>query len=380
MSQKKILIIAGEPSGDLHASNLVRDLKRLDPGLSFYGLGGLELREAGADIIFDISHLALVGYIEVIRNIFVVGRAFHAVMSAVDKTRPDLAILVDYPGFNLRVARELKKRSIPIVYYISPQVWAWGADRINIIKKCVRKILVFFKFEEDLYRKHGIDAEFVGHPIVEVARADLSREEASRKFGLSAGKTSIALLPGSRKMEVTKLLPVMLSAGRILKDRGVDAQYTIARYPGLPVSLYEKALEGSSLDVRIVDGQTHNALGASDFAIVASGTATLEAAIIGTPFIVVYKTHPVTAFVARRVAGFRFLGLVNILAGKEVAPELLQDDATPEKIADGIIGLLGDDRALAAMRRELEVVKRSLGGPGASQRAAKAVYEIIRSI
>lgn len=380
MSRKRVLIISGEPSGDLHASNLVRDLKGLDPELSFYGLGGDRSRESGVDVIFDISRLALVGYIEVIRNLLVIGKAFHTVMSAVDKDRPILAILVDYPGFNLRIARELKRRSIPVVYYISPQVWAWGADRINIIRECVRKILVFFKFEEDLYRKHGVDAEFVGHPLAETARPTLTREEARRKFGLSVGKTTIALLPGSRKMEVATLLPIMVSTGKLLKDSAIDAQYVIAKYPGLPIELYEKALEGSSLDIKIVDGDTYNVLGASDAAIVASGTATLETAMIGTPFVVIYKTHPITAFVARKVAKFRFLGLVNILAGKEIAPEFLQEDATPEKIAGRIAGLLDDSKAMETMRRELDTVKRSLGSSGASQRAARSICNIIKSI
>lgn len=378
MPRKKILIVAGEPSGDLHASNLVKDLRKLDPQLVFYGVGGERSKKAGVDIIFDISKLALVGVIEVIKNIFVVGKAFHAVTSRIDKDRPDLAILVDYPGFNLRLAKTLERKSVPVVYYISPQVWAWGADRIGIIKDCVKKILVFFKFEEELYKKHGVNVEFVGHPLIETVRMGLSRNEAAKKFALASGRTTIAILPGSRRMEVANLLPVMARACQAMQKSGIEAQYLIAKHPELPLSLYQKALEGTMINVRIVDGDTYNVLGVSDFAIVASGTATLEAAIIGTPLVVVYKTHILTAAIARFVARFKFLGLVNILAGREVAPEFLQEDATPEKIAAGVAGLLADDTKLARMRQELAAIKESLGGPGASSRAARTVYGVLK--
>ncbi|MBP7055721.1 MAG: lipid-A-disaccharide synthase [Candidatus Omnitrophica bacterium] len=379
MARKKILIVAGEPSGDLHASNLAKNLLSIDPDLVFYGLGGERSKKAGVEVIFDISGLALVGVIEVVKNIFTVGKAFRAVLSRIDLERPDLAVLVDYPGFNLRLAKALKKRSIPVVYYISPQVWVWGADRIGIIKDCVKKILVFFKFEEDLYKKHGVNAEFIGHPLVESVHMGLSRNEAARKFGLSAGKRTIALLPGSRRMEVENLLPIMAKACRKMSEDGLDAQYLVAKHPELDIELYQRALAKTSIDARIVDGDTYNIIGVSDFAIVASGTATLETAIIGTPLVVIYKTNPLTAMIARLVANVKILGLVNILAGREIAPEFLQENATPEKIAAGVKELLSDDIKLARMREELARVKDSLGGPGASARGASAVYEVLKN-
>ncbi|HPM43439.1 MAG TPA: lipid-A-disaccharide synthase, partial [Candidatus Omnitrophota bacterium] len=242
MARKKILIVAGEPSGDLHASNLVKNLLSIDKDLAFYGLGGERSKKAGVDVVFDISGLALVGVIEVVKNIFTVGKAFRAVLSRVDLERPDLAVLVDYPGFNLRLAKALKKRSIPVVYYISPQVWVWGADRIGIIKDCVKKILVFFKFEEDLYKRHDVNAEFIGHPLAESVHMGLSKNEAARKFGLASEKSTIALLPGSRRMEVENLLPIMVKACRKMSQEGLDAQYLIAKHPELDIEIYQKAL------------------------------------------------------------------------------------------------------------------------------------------
>lgn len=379
MSHKKIFIVAGEPSGDVYASALVRDLRKLDAGLSFDGIGGDLSREAGVDVVFDISRLALVGVVEVVRNLFVVGQAFRAALDRVDRDRPDLAVLVDYPGFNLRLARALKKRGIPVVYYVSPQVWVWGRDRIQIIRECVEKMLCFFDFEERLYRDEGVSAEWVGHPLVETVRMTRSLDAVREKFSLARGRTTIAFLPGSRRAEVERLLPVMARAGLLLAEKGFEAQFVIAKHPSLPIELYRKALEGVAIDVRITEGETYNVLGAADFAIVASGTATLETAIIGTPLVIVYRTNALTAFLARKIARFKYLGLVNILAGREIAPEFLQEDATPKKIAAGVAELLGSEEKRAAMKEDLRRVRSGLGEPGAGARAARAVYAILTS-
>lgn len=372
-----ILIVAGEPSGDLHASNLVKDLRSMRQGLRFFGLGGGLSKEAGVEVVFDISKLALVGAVEVVKNIATVGKAYKAVISKIDAEKPDLAILVDYPGFNLRLAKALKKRSIPVVYYISPQIWAWGFDRIEIIKRCVKKMVVFFKFEEELYKKYGVDAEFVGHPLVDIVKMTLPRDDVMKAYDLLKGKKTIALLPGSRSLEVRSFLPVMLSAAGILNDKLKGAQFIIARHPGLPISLYEEAIGKSGLDARIATSDTYNIVGASDFAIVASGTATLETAMIGTPFVLMYKASFITYLLYKAVMRSPFLGLVNIIAGKEVAPEFLQYDATPEKIAAKAFEIIEDAGNMAAMRSELASVKSSLGGPGARLRAAKAIFPLL---
>jgi lipid-A-disaccharide synthase len=374
----KIFISAGEPSGDFHAANLVRNLRSATTmDLSFFGLGGEKSKNAGVEIISDISQLALVGVVEVIRNIFTVGKAYKSVVASIDAEKPDLAILVDYPGFNLRLAAEFKKRNVPVVYYISPQIWAWGMNRIKIIKRCVRKVIVFFAFEEKLYKSYGVDAEFVGHPLLDTVRASMSTEEARTAYGLSKEKKTLALLPGSRAIEVSSLLKTMVSSAQILDKRLNGVQVIVARYGGIPLSIYEEAVKGSGLDVKIVTGDTYNALKASDFAIVASGTATLETAIIGTPFVIAYKVNPLTFLIGKLMAKVRFLGLVNILAGREVAPEFLQMDATPHKIAAKACEIMSDDKKMALMKVDLKAVVASLGQPGAGLRAALAILPLL---
>jgi len=378
MPQKSVLIIAGEPSGDLHASNLVRDLKSLDPELRFFGLGGELSRKAGVETAFDISKLALVGLAEVWRNIFTVGKVYKGILKRIDLERPDLAILVDYPGFNLRVAKELKKRSIPVVYYISPQVWAWGRDRIRIIKRCVDKMLVFFKFEEELYRTCDVDAEFVGHPLLDLVKVSRERGDTLKFYGLSGDKVTIALLPGSRALEVKSLLPVMARSAKLINERMKKTQFVAAKYAGLPARMYEEAVGSSGVDITIADNDTYNVVAAADFAIVASGTATLETAIIGTPLLITYKASLLTYIVYKFVATVRFLGIVNIVAGREIAPEALQYDAAPRNIARTVVSILSKPGRTDEMRKGLAAVKSSLGAPGASMRAANIIASLLK--
>ncbi|MFA6142619.1 MAG: lipid-A-disaccharide synthase [Candidatus Omnitrophota bacterium] len=376
MKPKKILIVAGEPSGDLHASNLVKNLKSLNPDIKFFGIGGTLLKKCGVDIIFDISELALVGVVEVLKNIFTVGKAFKTVLAKADAERPDLAILVDYPGFNLRLARELKARSIPVVYYISPQVWAWGRDRVNIIKKCVKKIIVFFKFEEELYKTYGVDATFVGHPLLDTVKATMTKDEVLKMYDLSRGKPVVALLPGSRTLEVKSFLSVMISACAIINKSSGGAQFVIAKYEGLRRDLYEDAIKSSNLDIRIADNDTYNILTAADFAVVASGTATLETAIIGTPFVMIYRVNLLTYMLYKIVSTTKFIGIVNIIAGKEVVPELLQYEMTPENIAAEVLKLMSDEDKKTKMLEGLKRVRASLGTSGASLRAAEEILRL----
>jgi len=375
-SPKKILIVCGEPSGDLHASNLIKDLLSLDSSIRFFGMGGSLCRKAGVDITFDISGLAIIGLVEVFQKIFTVGKAYNSILKKADAEKPDLAILVDYPGFNLRLAAELKKRSIPVVYYISPQVWAWGKNRVNIIKKCVRKILVFFKFEEELYKTYGVDAQFVGHPLLDTVKMSMSKEEFLKKYGLPRDKPIIALLPGSRPGEIGTLLPIMAGAAAIIKKSGHDIQFAVSKHPDLDMELYRKALQASDIDAKLIEGGAYDLVGSSDLALVASGTATLETAIIGTPLVITYKVGLGTLIAYNLVAKTRFLGIVNIIADKEIAPEFLQYDATPENIAAKLLELIRDKAKLSAMRDELAKVKSSLGAPGASMRAARAILSL----
>ena len=375
---KNILIVSGEPSGDLHASNLVKDLKSLKPDIKFFGLGGNLCKEAGVEIDFDITKLAVVALVDVWKNIFTIGRVFKGLLKKVDLKKCDLAILVDYPGFNLRLAKELKKRNIPVIYYISPQVWAWAPERIEIIKKCVAKILVFFKFEEDLYKKNGINAEFVGHPLLETVRPSLSKDEILKKYNLADTKKIIALLPGSRAMEVKMLLKIMLGTAKKISKDMKDVRFVVVKYRGLSSELYEKIVKDSGVEIKMIEGDVHNILAAADFAIVASGTATLETAIIGTPFIITYKTGLINYIAYKIVAKIKVLGLVNVISGKVIVPEFLQYDATPEKLARASLDILNNPAKKAAMLSDLKAVKNSLGTPGARARAAKAILPYLQ--
>ena len=378
MARTKILIVSGEPSGDLHAANLVKDLKSLKPDLEFFGIGGDLSKAAGVDIVFDITTLALVGVVEVLRHMSTVKKAHDAVIARIDRERPDLAILVDYPGFNLKLAGDLAKRSIPVAYYISPQIWAWGRQRIHLIKKYVKKMVVFFKFEEELYKKYGVEAEFAGHPLLDVVKVTSPKADVLKKYGLSPDATTIALLPGSREFEVRTFLPVLARAAGLIDKKLGSVQFLISKHPNRPLSVYENALKGLDIDYRFVEGDLHNIVAASDLAIVASGTATLETAILGTPFILVYKANILTYALYKIVADIPFLCLANVIAGKEVAPELLQMNMTPEKISARTIDLLSDEYKLCAMREELAAVRASLGSPGASLRAARAILPLIQ--
>jgi lipid-A-disaccharide synthase len=375
---KSILIVAPEPSGDLHASNLVKDLKALKTDLEFFGLGGGLCKEAGVDIDLDIKRLAIVGLVDVWKNIFTIGKAFKGILKKIDSKKTDLAILVDYPGFNLRLAKELKKRDIPVIYYISPQVWAWGEGRIDTIKECVAKTLVFFKFEEELYKKNGVNSEFVGNPLLETVKATLPKDEILKKYNLSKSKPLIALLPGSRTMEVKTLLKIMVRAAGIIAKELPGAQFVVAKYKNLPAILYDEVLKTPMLDIRIADGDAYNILSVSDFAIVASGTATLETAIIGTPFVITYKVGLVNYIAYKMVAKIKVLGLVNVIARGVIVPEFLQYNAVPEKISRESLEILRDGQKRSAMISALERVKSSLGTPGASKRAALAILPYLQ--
>lgn len=373
MTAKRILIVSGEPSGDLHASNLIKDLKKLKPDIEFFGMGGKMSKEAGVDVLFDISRLALVGLVDVLKNIFTVGKVFKDIVGAVDSKKPDLAILIDYPGFNLRLAKELKARNIPVIYYISPQVWAWGRDRVNIIKKCVTKMVVFFKFEEELYKTYDIPAECVGHPLIDTVKPKYDRAWVFKRYGLSDGKTTIALLPGSRKSEISRLLPTMIETCKLINKKLGDAQYLLSKHPSLPISLYEKAVIGSGLKIAIAENNTHDIVAASDFAIVASGTATLETTILETPYALIYKSDPVTYIAYKVVADIKHIGIANIIAQKTIIPEFLQYACTPENVSAAVVDIITHDEKKAKMIADLKDVRLSLGSPGASSRAAQAI-------
>jgi len=373
---KKILIVAGEPSGDLHAANLVKSIKDIYPQVEFSGLGGRNLKNQGLKPYYDPTSLAVVGFFEVLKNLKVFRRIFIRLLKEIDKDKPDLAILVDYPGFNLRLAEELHKRSIPVVYYISPQIWAWGTERIKIIKKTVSKMIVFFPFEEELYKKHGIDASCVGHPLLDFVNPGLSKEEAFKRLKIDPNKITLALLPGSREKEINSLLPIMLETARVINEYFFGRiQFLILRSPAIKEDIFQRALSGYKLPLRVISDMHYDGLSASDFALVCSGTATLETAIIGVPMAVLYKVNFLTWAYIRILIKIPYIGLVNVVGGRKIVEEFIQFDCYPKKICDYVIPLLHDKSRLHRLKLELSSIKDSLGKAGASLRAAGIVVD-----
>ncbi|MFH0828189.1 MAG: lipid-A-disaccharide synthase [Candidatus Omnitrophota bacterium] len=375
---KKILIVAGEASGDLHAAELVKAVKKIRPGINFFGLGGQNLKGQGVRIPEDITQFAVVGFWEVLKKLPKFKELFKNILQETDKQKPDLAILVDYPGFNLRLARELHKKNIPVVYYISPQIWAWGQKRIHLIKKTVKMMIVLFKFEEELYKKHKVPVFFAGNPLMDTVKSNTPREKFLRETGLKTGALTISLLPGSREKEVKNILPVMLKCAKIINGYLLGrVQFLILRAPTVKEEIFVKALKNFNLPLKIISGQAYDGISASDFSLVCSGTATLETAILATPMAILYKVNFLTWLFARIMIKIPDIGLVNVVKGRRIAEEFIQFDAKPQKICDYIIPLLQNTNKLNQLKSELFSVKPLLGEPGAAQRAAQVIIKLL---
>lgn len=374
---KKILIIAGEASGDLHASNLVREVARLDPSLSFYGVGSSRMSEAGVRLLADASSISVVGATEVLAHIRDIYGVYARLKAFLKEERPALLILVDFPDFNIMLGKAAKRLGIPVLYYISPQVWAWRKGRVQTIAGLVKSMIVVFPFEVDIYKKAGVDVRYVGHPLTDVVRSELGRGDAGRALGLDPHKRTVALLPGSRRKEIANLLPDMLGAAGILRDRFKDLQFVLPVAHTLSKDILSGHIDGCGLPVRLVEGRVYDALRASDAAIVASGTATLETGLMAVPMVIVYRMSRLSFMIAKKIIHVPHVGLVNIVAGKRLVPELLQDDVTPKNIADSIAPVLADEEEHARIKGELLKVRAVLGDAGASERAAHVVIEIL---
>jgi lipid-A-disaccharide synthase len=374
---KKILIIAGEASGDLHGSNLVKAMKDKDPSLVFYGVGSRNMRDAGVSMLADASEISVVGATEVLTHIGAICRVYTKLKRFLREERPDLVILIDFPDFNILIGKAARKLGVPILYYISPQVWAWRKGRVNTLAKLVTAMMVVFPFEVDLYRDAGVDVRFVGHPLADVVMSAYTREGARAFLGIARDRRTIALLPGSRKQEIMHLLPDMLKAAAILRGRFPDVQFVLPVAPTLAHGLVERYVAESGVPVRIIDGQVYDVLRASDAAIVTSGTATLETGLMAVPMVIVYRISRLSYLIGRLFIHVKHIGLVNIVAGRTVVPELIQDDVTPEKIAGAIETLLADQGKHKQVENDLRQVRVKLGEGGASSRAASVARELL---
>jgi lipid-A-disaccharide synthase len=374
---KKILIIAGEASGDLHGANLVKALHGQSPDLKIYGVGSRRMREAGVTMLADASEIAVVGATEVLTHIGAIYAVYAKLKRFLREERPDLLVLIDFPDFNILTGKAAKKLGIPVLYYISPQVWAWRKGRVKTIAKLVETILVVFPFEVELYRATGVDVRFVGHPLADVVDSPYTRDEARRQLGLAQDRRTIALLPGSRRKEIMHLFPDMLRAAKILRGRYPDLQFILPVAPTLDREFVEGFVENSGVPLAIVDGRVYDVLRASDAAMVTSGTATLETGLMAVPMVIVYRASRFTYWIGSLLVSVRNFGLVNIVAGRAVVPELLQDEATPERIAEELGTILADPEKHRRITEELVRVRTVLGEGGASRRAASAVLEVL---
>ncbi len=376
---RRILIIAGEASGDLHGSNLVRQMKAIEPGLRFYGVGGRKMREAGVELAADIADMAVVGLTEVVKKIPAILGVRRRLKLSLGRERPALAIFIDYPDFNLPMAKLAKSRGIPVFYYISPQVWAWRKGRIGQIGRTVDRMAVILPFEEELYRASGVDVSFVGHPLLDAVKTRYGRDEALRRFGLKDGVRTIALLPGSRPSEVERMLPVMMRMAAILERELPLLQFVLPVADSLPAQTVEDILRPFGTRVALVRDDIYDAVAVADLAVVTSGTATLETALLEKPMIIVYKMSMVSYAVGRMVVKVPCIGLVNIIAGKKIVPELIQGDAEAERMAAEAMDILSSPERQAAMKRELSLLRRNMGTAGASERAARIALAAMRN-
>lgn len=376
MAQKQIIIICGEASGDLNAGSLAKEILKNHPDIKISGVGGDILRQAGVDIFYEIKDLAVIGLFDALVKLPRFLSLKELILQKIQTTKPDLIIMVDFSGFNLRLAKEINKK-VPIIYYTSPQVWASRPGRIKTIKEYINKMLVLFKFEEALYRKYGIDADFVGHPLLDTVGPTMSKDEFLSKFDLSNSKTTIALLPGSRGQEIENCLPVMLEAAVLLRKKINHTQFVIAKSPQVNWQAYHRLIQGIKIDLEVVEGKTYDCINAADFCLVASGTATLETAILQKPFVIIYKMDILNYLLYKPQVKVPYIGMVNIVAGRKIVPEFIQFQASPKEISDEVIKLLGSPSKLERMKKDLAQVKASLGDNGASSRAARIVINFL---
>ncbi len=371
-----LLLSAGEASGDMYAARLATALKQR-ANLEIFGMGGPQMRAAGVDIVTDYSEVSVVGITEILSHLPSLIRAMRHLVAEGERRNPALAILTDFPGFHLRLARKLKHRGIKNIYYICPQFWAWRPWRVRIVRRRFAQALCIFPFEEKFFGDAGVPVKFIGHPLVGAVYASLDRQAFCREQGLDPQKKLVTILPGSRSAELRQHLPIIREACQGIHNE-TQAQFVIAAAPGADVTLVREGWP-TELPVKIVVGQTYNALAAADAAIVSSGTATIEATLLDVPMVVIYRVTPLTALLAKPLVRTPFFSMVNLIAGKRAVPELIQNDFTASRVAAEILRLLNDQAAREGLRQDLAEVRKRLGPPGAVDRAADAILKLLTS-
>ena len=377
MTSKKILMVAGEASGDLHGAHLMEAIHCINPEIQFFGIGGEHLERTGMKLLYHAHSLSVVGLTEALFKLRTILKAMKGLKESLDRERPNLIILIDFPDFNLRLAKFAHRRGIPVLYYISPQVWAWRRGRVKLIAQRVKKMIVLFPFEVPIYKAAGVDVEWVGHPLLDIAKPSLTKEMAFQRFGLDPLRRTIGLLPGSRIHEVERLLPPLLASAHLLQKEVSGLQFVIPLAPGFTQETLSPWMRNTPVPVKLIEGWTYDVMNISELLIMASGTATLEGAILGKPMVIIYKVSLLSSWVGRAMIRVNHIGLVNLVAGKEIVPELIQKDANPKRIAEEALRILRDRDLRQRMIESMAGVRQSLGEPGAAQRVARIVTSMI---
>lgn len=372
---KRVLIIAGETSGDLHGSSLMEQMKVREPDIDFIGIGGTRMIARGLNAVRHVRDMNFMGIVEVLKHLPFIRRTQKDIEHVLDTQKPDLAILIDYPGFNLRLAPLIKRRNIPVMYYISPQLWAWHTSRVKIVRKYVDRMVVLFAFERAFYRKHGIDADFVGHPLLDMVRPSMDQGCFRSLLGVAGDTPVIGLLPGSRPQEIERNLPAMAGAVGLLQAGTNTVSAVLGCASELDDSLYEPHISGTG--ILPIREKSYDIMAHADVLVVTSGTATLESGVMGTPMVVVYRTSPLTYLIGKALVDVEHIGMINIVAGGRIVPELWQNDVTPENIAREVERFLNDDALSKDVRKNLSIARERLGEPGAAGRAAKIACEML---
>jgi lipid-A-disaccharide synthase len=374
------MIIAGETSGDIIGGLLATEIKLLRPNIELFGLGGDRMDTAGVRLYYHVNQLAVLGFWEIIKHLPFMKVVERNILSAVAKHKPALAILIDYPGFNLRLAGKLRALNVPVMYYVSPQVWAWGKGRIAKIKKLVNKMIVVFEFEKLMYEQEGVNAEWYGHPLLDIVKPRFEREGFLKKIGLGADTIYVGLFPGSRKQEIEKILPVMIGTLARLEQEGMPLKGIVGCAPGIDDAYY-RSFAGTALPDKLTPlfsgSNTYDLMSYSVMNLVASGTATLECAMLGRPLFVLYRTSTLTYLMAKRLIKIPYIGLVNVVAGEKIAPEFIQGRCRANLMAGEVARYLKNDALLSEMQARLSKVRSALGHPGASARVAREALSML---
>ena len=377
----KILLACGEPSGDLYAGALAREIRALDPAARVYGLGAGGLESNGGELVADYRGLTVTGLSEALSVLPRSLAVYRRLVRMARDERPDVFVPIDFPDFNFRLAGALHRLGVPVVYYVCPQLWAWRRGRLRAMRRFVRRALVIFPFEAAIYREAGIPVEFVGHPLVELCQARETRADFLRAGGLDPAGPTVALLPGSRPNEVRAILPELVRSAPLIRREAPAAQFLVARAPHLDDELFAPLAElpAAGVPLAVVTSRTDDVLAAADVAVTASGTATVQAALHGRPMVIVYRLSPLTYRLVRTFAHVDTVGMVNLIAGRRVVPELVQDALTAEAVSNEVVRFLRDAEVADRTRHALQDVRERLGGAGASRRAAVAVLAEARA-